>query len=358
MSENGEFIGVDAHMAREMRQAILGDEPLPSSGRDCRVNYGEWDRDSLIEYGQWLCALLELEPGKTEALKQQHINNASKLNVGPSSRIEDSIMSHLELQRELGFPVRFDFDDWTRNDFISAGQRLAERVNGRPTAPHIEAASHGEYKRVKVFPSRYLIEQRFDKLSAYQELIGYPSCRGWDYDDYMDWAAAFFRQNPGIELSRRVVGRFSSLGRGPSDRAFRDNFGGLSKFSQLASEDFAQRVSSENESLQNRLEEVDAKVTAGVIPVELVDGVSDSRKLQIAAQHSLATRLLPTLQPRRLADLAAIKSADGFSRSLVNRSDKVKLADVEIMASVMGVFDDLWPMYRFQNVDLRLPEAA
>jgi len=69
----------------------------------------------------------------------------------------------------------------------------------------------------------------------------------------------------------------------------------------------------------------------------------------------LSKQLLDNIEQNQHAELAKIESSDQFAISCVRLSDRnLTLAEVETAAVILDVFDDLWPMYRFQNVNLKI----
>lgn len=79
------------------------------------------------------------------------------------------------------------------------------------------------------------------------------------------------------------------------------------------------------------------------------------RILQVTAQYILAKRLVTNAAPAEIKDGARLKSPNIFVRwCITNATGGISAANVETLATAFGFFDDLWPMYRFQNVDLRL----
>lgn len=359
----GKIPEIDEH-TRQVLASLIMDETveLPPSSRRNMIRYDGMSDEDFISLYQPLVEVLQLDPKKDRPPLRGHINRASKLGLTPSVAPIYSRMSLSEVHKGLGFRAKFRFNDWMISDFVSAGQRLARYAKGRPTRDLITAAGRGEIKRLKGdFPTVDDIKSRFGRLSVYHELIGYPSCRGWSDDDYLDWAFAFYRQNPGRDLSARIIDGFSAKGRGPSKQPIFKIFKSIAQFKDLSRREFENLGELEAQNRQLRLEDAeDLAAHDGTLLEALAESEGEkTRILQITAQYRVARGLGVMASLAEIRDASKIKSADGFVRWCINRSEgKISAATVETHASALGVFEDLWPMYRFQNVDLTLPNTA
>lgn len=348
-------IGVDTRLAREMREAILSDEAIPPSGRNCREHYGAWDRESLIEYGQWLCALLQLQPDKTTPLSLQQFENASKLGLGPSTKVLVRVLGGVrQLQQELGFHTPLEFRLWSRDDYVRKGKRLAIRLGHRPTRNDLLAA----YGR-KRFPSERELRGRFGSISNFHEFIGYPSVREWEEDDFLDWGIAFKRQNgPVKRIGKDALDFLSKAGRGPSDVTVIKKFGGLPKFDRRVTQEYWSRIDDEGAARAERLRKAGELVSGDDGLAIITDSLDTARYLQVVGQYRLAMTFAPVFRKSRILEAVQVSNPDIFARWLVESSSAPNMAHVETTAASLDVFDDLWPMYRFQNVELGVSSLA
>lgn len=244
-------------------------------------------------------------------------------------------------------------------DYVAAGKRLAQIVGGRPTRFDIQGAGKGEFSQLGDFPTVDEVKGRFGRLAVFHELIGYPSCRGWVDDDYMDWSAAFYRQNPGATITARNIDTLSALGLGPSRQAIYSNYGLLSKFQDLSRQHYGMVTESESFDRERRVTQAmelsQHEPTLSEAILEFDQHSEQDRILQISAQFRLARHFLTDATPSELRDMSLIKNSNVFTRSCMNKaSGSLKAADIETAALAFGVFDDLWPMHRFDSVKLNL----
>ncbi len=348
-------LGIDAFMARKMRNAILSDEPLPPSGRSNREHYREWDKDALIEYGRWLCCLLELEPGRNDPITQDQWGRASKLNIGPSEKVVENVLpdGHSELKHELGFRTPLKFRLLSRNDIVRKGKAMTIRLGHRPTRDDLRDA----YERGRL-PSERQLRKRFGTITNFHEFIGYPSVWGWSEDDYIDWGIAVRRQNPLEDyIGWEGVQYFSHEGVGPSDPSLTGKFGSFRKFNARVEEEYITRLENDVAQRMDRMAIARELVGRNESLAEAVKGLDVSEYLQAVGQYRLQKHIgVPV--PESKVVRASLVQPDNLARWLVQIGAASSIGYVETAASILDVYDDLWPTYRFQNVDLRLPEAA
>ncbi len=351
-------------MSEETRQIlarVILDETVEivTNNRRAHVRYSGLNDDEFAELFRPMVDILELEPETDAPPLRISIDRASKLGIVPSQKTIYDRTTVSKIQAYLGFRPKFRFQDWMRADYVSAGKRLAQVVGGRPTRFDIQSAGKGEIDRIGDFPTVEEVKGRFGRLAVFHELIGYPSCRGWADDDYLDWATAFYRQNPDTTITAKNLDNLSALGVGPSRQAIYSNYGSLSKFQDLSQQHYETAI--DNESFERRQRVTDA-IELSQYESALAESISESgrpkgqdRILQIAAQFRLARHFITDATPSELRDVSLIKSPDVFTRSCMNKSSgSLRAADVEITALAFGVFDDLWPMHRFDGVDLSL----
>lgn len=351
---------LDEPIRRHLAQLILDETlDLPPSTRGNSVRYeGLTDREFIQLYAP-VFDILELDPAVDSPPNRTHFDRASKLGLVPSAFALYSRTDLSTVHTEFGFRAKFRFRDWMKSDYIEVGQRLARRVGGRPTRDIIKAASDGYYKSVPEFPTVDELVSRFDNLSTFHELIGYPSCKGWERDDYLDWAHAFYTQNPELEITARALEILSKKGRGPSKQPIikKGSFGSISAFQDDARENHAQVIELASQEEAERLVQAEELAARDEVVRPLIEEAETTKRiLQIAAQYRILKRYsfedLPSFALQRIA---AISEPDVFARRCIaDLPSDINTAHIEAAALDLGVFDDLWPMYRFQNVDLRL----
>ncbi|MCA9331636.1 hypothetical protein KC968_01700 [Candidatus Saccharibacteria bacterium] len=356
--------GIVPEMSEEIRQTlarVILDETVEivTNNRRAQVRYDGLKEGAFAELFRPLVDVLALDPSVDKPPLRVSIDRASKLGLVPSQKAIYERTTLSKIQSNLGFRPKFRFQDWMKADYVLAGKRLARIVGGRPTRFDIQAAGKGEFSNLGDFPTVDEVKGRFGRLAIFHELIGYPSCRGWVDDDYMDWSVAFYRQNPDATITARNLDNVSAAGLGPSRQAIYSNYGSLSKFQDLSRQHY--ETVTESESIDREQRVMDAIELSQHEPT-LSDAIAEfdqpkdqSRILQISAQFRLARHFITDATPSELRDMSLIKSPDVFTRHCMNKaSGSLRAADVEAVALAFGVFDDLWPMYRFQEVRLSL----
>lgn len=353
----GETLEIDEQTRQYLAKIILDDSvEVEPSERGSTVKYTELKDKELIGLFSPLIDVLQLDPLTDEPPRRRHFVKASKLGLTPSMYPIYERMSLSAVQEGLGFKSRFKFNEWTSKDYVIAGQQLAATVGGRPSRDDIIKANKGDYEGVTKFPSVDELKTRFGKLSIYDELIGYPTCKGWVKEDYMDWSAAFYRQNPGLELTTIVIDELSKRGVGPSRQPLYKYFGSFEEFKSLAKLYFIDQIETEAVEHDNRLSKAKELAESDGLYADLLKdlGDDDVLVLQVTAQHRLAKYFFPQGIPASLTEKGLKASPDEFVRECrIASGRKISAADIETSATVLGVFDDLWPMYRFENVNLK-----
>ena len=359
----GKIPPLDEH-TRSVLAALIIDETveLPPSGRGNQIKYDKLSDEDFIELYRPIVDILQLDPNTDQPPFREHINRASKLGITPSAAPIYNRMSLSKVHTGLGFKAKFRFTDWSKRDFIKVGKQLAQLVGDRPTRDVIASASRGDYDQIRDFPTVDVIQLRFGRIAVFHELIGYPSCKGWEVEDHLDWTAAFYRQNPDQSLSASKLEHFSRIGRGPSKQPIIKLFGSIGKYKQRSQEEFKFIIRDEEDAKNVRLDELREEAAHDDSLLDIITSLPQSdhnreRLLQVGAQYKLGKSLIKADREVSLRHGATLKSPDAFIRWCMSyTTDDITVASVETYATVLGVFDDLWPMYRFQNVDLRLKD--
>lgn len=347
--------------ARQTLARVILDETVEivTNNRRAQVRYDGMNGGEFAELFRPLVDVLALDPAIDRPPLRVSIDRASKLGMVPSQKAIYDRTTLSKIQSHLGFRPKFRFQDWMKADYVAAGKRLAQIVGGRPTRFDIQGAGKGEFSQLGDFPTVDEVKGRFGRLAVFHELIGYPSCRGWVDDDYMDWSAAFYRQNPGATITARNIDTLSALGLGPSRQAIYSNYGLLSKFQDLSRQHYGMVTESESFDRERRVTQAmelsQHEPTLSEAILEFDQHSEQDRILQISAQFRLARHFLTDATPSELRDMSLIKNSNVFTRSCMNKaSGSLKAADIETAALAFGVFDDLWPMHRFDSVKLNL----
>jgi hypothetical protein len=345
-------LGVDEGTRARLASLLLDESVvLPASSRDNRLNYRQWSTEDTIAYGRWLSALVEPETGGSHAPSQKMITRASKLDLGPSQCViigNEAIGSISEFQRLIGTVPNRPFGEWTKEDYRSKGKEIAYRHGGRPGREVFNQLS-----RQGVFPGNVAIIKRFGTISNFYEQIGYPNARGWTEADYLDWGVAVFIQNPELKLTAAAITQLSKRGVGPSERSIREYFGGIIPFREAVLTDYEYRIESQERDKRELIDRMKTAVEKDEVPTSLFDELPEDQHGRAYALYVLAQKFMGNSRPADLKAIAVMNSSDNAARSIARQSNS-SVGRVEITAQEMGLYDIIWPMYRFQNVDLSL----
>lgn len=74
-----------------------------------------------------------------------------------------------------------------------------------------------------------------------------------------------------------------------------------------------------------------------------LDRANETRMLAFVAKHKLTKRFMPQLPAYEINIIAKRYSPASFPKHLYNEAGGVSLAEIELEAEHLGVFEDLWP---------------
>lgn len=347
-------IGIDEGTRARLATTILDFSiHIPPSGRPNTVNYNQWDKESATAYGQWLCAVLGYSQETTGPPNEEMFSRASKLGLGPSYttlvRIE-GIDNFPNYQRLIDFIPKRGFGDWTKADYIREGLRLTQE-HGRLTGRKLD-----ELYRQGLFPAKLATKNRFGSLRNFHELTGKPSTKGWMEDDHIDWGIAVLDQNPNIVITTSVLEKLSARKVGPSDLTVRNMFGGIQEFRERVIVEREERQKEEYDRARERRAEIKLALENDELPEGLLTDVTEDEQSRVYGLYKVAVALVPDVEPARVLKVVRADDPEEAAVKITKLRPSLDLSvgDIEIQAEDMDLYDDIWPMRRFQNVDLRL----
>ena len=318
-----------------------------------------WTPEDRTEYIRFLLVdVLRLNPEVDRVSISPILHCASLLGLGPTERTfrdSDGKQNTQEIVRQLGFTPEINKAEPTMSaPEIRARSRQYFRNTGkRPTYAIISrwGAKHG-------FDPQTVVEKYFGSLRTLHELIGAPSFRGATSEDLIDWGAAFKHQHPDVVLSNALVAHFSSMNRGPSRKAIvsSGNFTDMTAYVAAVEEEFSMLQEAEDLRREARLSDVKKTVEAGHMPHDVINDASPQETLRKSAVYILV--LSATEGNRNLAQRHLTYDNLPQTMSMLAQGDPDRLAYLELLAQEHMIFEDLWPGYRYDNVDFILPDAA
>ncbi|MEO5627972.1 MAG: hypothetical protein ABIQ89_03720 [Candidatus Saccharimonadales bacterium] len=351
--ENPFDVGIDARVERELRSLVLDESILiTNTSRAASENTHNWDEESLVDYGEWLCKLLKIsvEDGDNPVSVIQ-ISRAAKLGVGPSrERIEKELDGGVpELQEKLGFLSRDRYGDWSKQQCIEAGKALADKLGRRPSTPQFKTAfANGEFLSIAKIISK------FDSIQNLQELIGRPSARGWTADDHAEWGAAIKRQyGADTRITSGMIRKFSAQGKGPNCKAISKHFSSLEIFNEKATAEYWSQLDLEEQDMEFWRDQTKQILDSQDELANAVVELEETEIITVVARFQLINKLLPSIEQERAIRTALHDDPDYLVQWMTQYFPEIKVADIENTASIIRVFNILWPMYRFQNVDFK-----
>ncbi len=214
---------------------------------------------------------------------------------------------------------------------IDGGIKLAKRIGGRPGREDLLESYHA-----RVFPSERSVRKNFGTLQNFHEIIGFPSVKGWQPEDYYDWGVAFKKQNGShTPISNDALIELSGRGKGPSNNAIHNTFGGIPYFARQVDQKFSEVEVAEEQGEKQRLQAVTRAAETDKKLADTLADTSDDQLLKVAGQYSLVMNYLPTLPADDLKQIALRRSPDSVARNLVSRCSGLSIADIENMAVIL-----------------------
>lgn len=316
-------------------------------------NMTEWNHGARVGYVSWLAEVV-LPPGTK--INQDTIDIAARLGAGPSFKQLTRYDDLSELYQEAGIQnvyKRGVYDSWTRQDFAAYVGGLArktpknESLNGKIN----ELAKDGKG------PSKKVISRRTGSISQAMEMDGLIDAKTMDRDGYIEWGVKFYLANPGIQLDTPALDFMSPQRLSPSRSGIVRNFGSLESFRLEVEPLYKIRVKEIAEQEEARFREITNLLVDGSLPPAAIVGTSNQQEMSFAAaQYQVLRKLFPEASAEKLCGMIR-KTHESFIRTVRTESDQlISAADVEVTASVIGVFDYIWPFDEYKRT-LRLPES-
>ena len=358
-------LGIDTRVAREIKALVLDPEleidSVERIGPNKRFK-GYWDQEKLLEYSAWLCGVLDIHPNTPgETLSNEHLKRASKLGLGASPTVfRNNDLGIGKVQELLGLEGDNKYRFWSRSRIVTEAMELTRGLGRRPIIEDFDQAN----REGKFLSGRQVIRRLGSTATLYEE-IGFPSCRGWMLDDYVEWGVAVKRQNErSVQITASTIEYFSALGRGPSVAPVYLHCGDLINFNFLVDQRLEEDQEHEKQLVEDEYAYLDAQLEHDDILQKILEGRSNEAEiLRISAQYRLIRHFIPRRYEQEFMRWGPRESPDDIAAWLIRRAESlgsetgsVNMGEIECAAEILGIFDRLWPMQRFRNVDLELPD--
>lgn len=299
--------------------------------------------EQAIIYGTWaLSVVQENNPGK--ALTTSHLRRVGSLGLGVSLRRIETLFegSINNFQQAIGSPsvrLRRLTESWTTHDCINHARAVLKYVTKREGQPRkLTATDFDQFRKDGKGPASATLFGRM-RLGHINGALGYPNVREWDRDDYIEWGTRFFKMNPDLCNIQAGLMVLSRLSRGPGPRAVERYVGSLDTFRRQSFRELRRQ----KEVRAERLKYCEKLIADGHLDEDLRDAPED-RLLFESAKYLVHSHFVDKIQ-RKHRDLPlTLSDPDSFIRLIAKYgAPNITIGDVESAASILDVYDDLWP---------------
>jgi hypothetical protein len=324
-------------------------EPLPLEER---LDVDAWEIPDYVTYGKVLVRLVRaynVENDETALLRARTLNRAYYLGLGPHLKrftAPDRFGSLWNFHQEIDYHPKYkrgQFDSWSHNQLLKHVDSVFKATRFGKDQPI--AAALDEKARSETVPSSKIIRRRIGTVQEVLDLLGYPDISKWERDDYIDFGVKVMRANAGQIPKRHHFDYLSSQRRGPSTRTIFNHFGKLSYYQKLIKDAYDIDQMQRARERAATLTAIHAETEAGTLPKYVLMKVTNE-KTQIArySRHKVIEKVAPELPIEDKIVLIATHDGDTFSSQLHIAEPSVSLAEIEVTASILGVFDVIWQL--------------
>ncbi len=350
--------GTDSHV-RNLREILLNEEiEVPPIAQEKRPKQ---TKRQLLKYGSWICEVVgEPEDPNKRSMNESILTRANRLGIGPSVWEITNHPSFGSLSRfymELGLRNTKKvgiFDNWTSVDFGDYVRRLSNELGRKPNRDDLIESHHSDVAN----PSLNVIISRVGSLGNLYELGGYPNVSRWEREECLDWGVKFMEANSEMMPTQFLIDYFSTKRLCPSATTLAKRFDGSLRLYQEELHAAYHKHKSEAATLR---EAKLSDISSGRFPQELFEGAkSEKEALTRYAKYIVVDELLSANQSvwKLSVSTESVETVKtrGFVGSIRKEAPHVTAGDVEITATWLGVFNDLWPPSKDYLTDLKVPD--
>lgn len=337
-------------------QILASDQPLPPRST-APYGYKHWSKETAIDYVKWLVKEHRDWSTSPTTLNSKLISRGQKLGMGPSpswfqAKFGSLAVMYAEARLNHVHKVGL-FDDWTLFDFADYLRDVGKKLGRPPTREDIKLSALRNPNK----PSHNIIYERFKDRGGFRgakELAGFLDIEGWERDDYVNWGVRFMKANNGWTPTSRNMVHFSLRKLGPSDKVTSNKFGSIANYQAAVIEAYEKYLAEKRQSLR----QIHDDIEAGLLPREMTElSESEDQLLLAAAKYQVMDNYFDEgFQQSKIS----ISIGNRCDKSFVNEVRRVNSAitagDIELTASLLGVFDTIFPDEREEA--LKLPADA
>jgi hypothetical protein len=236
------------------------------------------------------------------------------------------------------------------DDYVAHARKVELAVGGKPRPEDYDTYAKSDPRA----PRHYYMKLVRGGIRNLNEQLGYPNLQTWDHDEYIDFGAKFVEVNGADLLTTTAFDVLHASGRGPGRRLIRKKFGGWETYKEKVLEAAAERSETLEMDRTAKLESYKKLIEKGALP-EGFASLDEDELLHRAARHMLIDKINKIvgecMPPGRHARALTVSTMRGFVFMLLRQGEGVGLTAgrIELEASLLGVYDDLWPADQYKT---------
>ena len=287
-----------------------------------------------ISVGKAVARML-MQPYETIPMTEEHIKRMNILGLFPDNNFVKRRYGSLSNFRNLVGAERprpsSNFDDVPLTELFHSIYK--EHLRANPGVP-ISIDELNKLHNLGRLPSYKYLYHRFGGVKKINEYLGYPNVDAWDVTDYILYGVQVLSENGEGSLSIKNVIKLAEHKFGPYPQAIKKRFGSWDVYKQLAQAEWQRQTVIEHAkqtAISNHFTEMG--YSDPTIP--------DYEKRKIWARYHVADDYLHATNPEILKTLSLLDTTQ-FIRELKTLNPNKTVADIELIALSLNVFDDLW----------------
>ncbi len=342
---------------------LLTADDFPTNGHNVAKQPGtEWTGAQYAALGAATLDLLE-RAGYERMINTRMLNRLYALGIAPLVRYfigENRAFPTMQDYRatigaaEVGYSTRGKFGSWTTSDYVAYAAVLEREVGGKPRAADYDRRSREDRNA----PTISVLSGFFKGgVSELNEHLGYCNTKSWDQDDYVDFGAKYVEVNGAELLKHGGILVLSGQRRGPGYASIVRKFGSWDAYKTRVLAEYEERTQHTKQERAAKLSRYQTMLQAGALPAAYAK-LSEDELLLYGGRHLVAQRAVPGAASYHRQNAAEAKSSQGFINALLRASqdNELTVGRIELEASVLGVYDDLWPMDQYKQFLRVTPE--
>jgi hypothetical protein len=336
---------------------LLTMDQLPLDTREItKQSPQNWSREDCIALGATTLELIS-HPAQSQrpSLTRDMLLRLHTLGLGPLPRSfigTGRLFSTLDDYRaEIGAPLTRKphnrFAKWSTQDYIDYAARLEADLQRKPKEIDYERRA----KEDPEAPSYPIIRQAVKGgLRMLHEHLGYVNTRTWDPEDYIEFGVKFITANGQELLSYTGINALSARKRGPGYTSIIETFGSWAHYRKQVFKEYGVQAIRHAQEHDQKIKEYTRLIKTGVLPPEYAN-LPEDKLLVYGGRHKLLVQLAHSMGADRRKSTAEVYSMQRFVSILLTaeESRNLTIGRIELEASILGIYDDLWPMDQYKE---------